>query len=76
MSEPHTLDELFSIAELQADVGALRVEVKELTTATKDLVEAWKAAGSVVKFVKYASTLVTALGILWVGARHFFGWGG
>lgn len=76
MSEPHTLDELFSIAELQRDVSDLRDEVKELNAATKELVEAWRAAGSLVKFVKWASTFVTAIGILWIAARHFFGWGG
>ena len=72
MTEPRTMEELFSIAELQADVRQLRVDIEESTAATKELVEAWKAAQSLVTFVKWGSTLVTAVGILWVAIRYFF----
>ena len=76
MSEPRTMEELFSIAELQADVRQLREDIEASTAATKELVEAWKAARSLVTFIKWSSTFVTAVGVLWLAVRHFFGWGG
>lgn len=69
---PKTTDDFVSIALLQMEVDGLRKEVAEQTAATKELVEAWKAAGKMVAFVKWTSTLVTALGILWVFVKHFW----
>lgn len=54
-------------AELPHDVQItlLRIEVRELSGNVKDLVDAWQAAGKVIKFVKLVASLVTAAGVLW-----------
>lgn len=70
MADPH--EEFVSIAILQLEVEALQKTVEAQTEATRALVDAWNAAGKVVLFVKWASTLVTALGILWLFLKHFW----
>lgn len=69
--KPHTLEELFSIAETMAAVQRLEDKVDAQAAATKELVDAWKAARTTVTFVKWISSLVTALTILWVVVKHF-----
>lgn len=71
MTDPKSHEEFVSLAILQLDVENLRYDVRKQTEATKELVDAWKAAGKAVAFVKWASTLVTALGILWVFVTHW-----
>lgn len=68
--QPH--EEFVSVTLLRAEVGELRTDVAELTRETKELVDAWKAAGKLVAFVKWISTIVTALGILWVFIGHWW----
>lgn len=55
-----------NIMVLKMDVDALRKEMTENTAATKELVDAWKAASKFVSFVKLAATLVSALGAAWI----------
>jgi len=60
--------------KLDASIAAQRETAnaqREQTAATKELVEAWKAARTLVTFVKWASGLVTALTVLWVVLKHF-----
>lgn len=66
-------EDILSLALLQVKVEKLSEEVVELTASTKALVEAWNAAGGVVKFVKWLSTLVAAIGSLWLVIRFGFG---
>lgn len=61
-----------TIAVLQAEVVQLRDEVKELSDSTRALVEAWNAAGGIVKFVKWLSTLVAAIGTVYLFVKHGF----
>ena len=57
--------------ELLADqVANLSRDVEQQTLATKELVKAWEAAQTLVTFIKWASTLVTALSLLWVFVWH------
>jgi hypothetical protein len=63
-------EEFVSLAVLQLEVAKLSADVIALTKATSALVDAWNAAGKVVTFIKWASTLVTALGILWLFAKN------
>lgn len=66
-----------TIASLHADVVELRKEVTDLsdamkaqTAATKELVDAWKAGRALVTFIKWSSTVVTAVGVLWAAIRY------
>lgn len=65
-------EEFVSLALLQLDVERLSGEVAELTKSTKALVEAWNAASWFITFIKWSSTVVTALGILWLFFKHFW----
>ena len=73
MIEIKSTDDFVSLAILQIEVDALRKDVAAQTEATKELVEAWRAAGKAVAFVKWTSTFVTALGILWVFLKSYWG---
>ena len=59
-----------TIASLHADVGRLESKLDEQIAVTKELVDAWKTANGVVRFVKWASTLVTAIGVIWAAIRY------
>jgi hypothetical protein len=52
--------------ELKEEMDGLRQDVAELTESTKELVEAWKAAGKLVAFIKWLAGLSTAMGVLWI----------
>lgn len=58
------------VVELRKELAETRDEVKAQTAATKELVEAWKTATGVVRFVKWTSTLVTAIGVIWAAIRY------
>lgn len=64
-------EDIVSLALLQLEVEQLRGEVAELSASTKALVEAWNAAGSVVKFVKWVSTFVAAIGTVYLFFKGF-----
>lgn len=48
-----------------AELQELRREVAELKEAVGDLVEAWRTAQGVVRFVKWLSTLAIAITSVW-----------
>lgn len=56
----------------QAEFARLEQKVDELTESTKALVEAWRTANGVVKFVKWVSTFVAAVGVIWLFITHGF----
>lgn len=72
MPPHHDIDDIVSIAVLQLEVGELRKDVEALTASTKELVEAWKAANKLVVFVRWLAGLSTAIGVLWIVARHLW----
>ena len=59
-----------SLEVLAERIDALACDVEKQTQATKELVAAWSAAHTLVTFVKWGSTLVTALALLWAFAFH------
>lgn len=61
-----------TLAVLKTEVDALRVEVGELTKSTSDLVAAWNAASTFIKFVKLLSTIIAAVGAIWLFVKN--GW--
>lgn len=52
-------------AELQREVHALRVEVRDLNAQVRGLVEAWQTAQGVVKFMKLLGSMATAVAAIW-----------
>ena len=56
-------------ADLKREVHALRVEVRDLNAQVRGLVEAWKTAQGVVKFMKLLGSLATAATAVWVLVR-------
>lgn len=65
-------DEAVTLALLKTEVDALRDEVAALTKSTGDLVAAWNAAATFVKFIKLLSSLIAAGGAIWLFFRS--GW--
>jgi HAMP domain-containing protein len=59
-----------SLALLRREMEELRAEVGELTSSTKALVEAWNTATGLVRFVKFLSTLIAALGAIYLFVRY------
>jgi hypothetical protein len=51
--------------QLKSEIDDLRSDVIELRDATKDLVDAWKAAGKTLTFIKYMAGISTALATAW-----------
>jgi len=54
------------LAEVRADIQALRADVQ-------DLVSAWKTATGVVRFVKWISTLMAALAVIYATIKGLAG---
>lgn len=69
-------NEILTLAVLRVEVSQLRAEMTSLDTSTRELVEAWRAAGKVVAFIKMLASVATAVGAAWLGVKHFFGGGG
>jgi hypothetical protein len=61
-----------AIAVLQSQLERLRAEVGELSKSTKALVDAWNTATGMVKFVKLLSTVVAAIGAIYLFVKHGF----
>lgn len=57
-------------AEINAEIEELREEIRALRLDVQDLMDAWRAANGVVRFVKWVSSLVVAVGVLWVAAKE------
>ena len=58
------------IALLKAEVYGLNAKMDSLQSDVRELVDAWKAAGALVGFVKTAAAFVLALGVL-IGAVRY-----
>ena len=59
-----------------AEFRRLEEKFDEMNSSTKALVEAWNTATGVVKFVKLLSTLIAAVGAIWLFTKHGFKAGG
>lgn len=58
------------IALLKNEVEGLNLKVDQLSTDVRELVDAWKAAGALVAFVKTAAAVVLAVSVL-IGAVKY-----
>lgn len=56
---------LSEIADLLKPLPQMQTDI----AATKDIVEAWSTAKNVARFIKWASGIVAAFGILWVAVK-------
>lgn len=63
-------DEAVTLALVLREVKDLRGDVAAHRAETEGLIEAWKTAGGVVKFVKLLSTVLAALGAVYLFFRH------
>ena len=68
MDEPE-----YSAATFKAELAAVRSELNALRTDVKDLVAAWKAASGLVKFVKWLSTLMAAMAVIYATLKGLAG---
>lgn len=53
-----------TLALLKQDVDLLRDEVKAQRKATEDLLEAWRAATGLLKFVKWLASVIAAFSLI------------
>jgi len=65
MSE-RQIEDIITLHVLKAEVDQLREEVRALNKSSTELVQAWNAAGNVVRFVKWLSSFVIAIGALYL----------
>jgi len=61
------------IALIRADLEAMQSELKAVRQELKDLLDAWNTATGVVRFIKWLSTLVTALAVIFAAIKGFSG---
>lgn len=61
------------IALIRADLEAMQGELKAVRQELKDLLDAWNTATGVVRFIKWLSTLVTALAVIFAAIKGFSG---
>lgn len=64
MDEPE-----YSAATFKAELAAVRSELNALRTDVKDLVAACKAASGLVKFVKWLSSIVAAVTLIYAAIK-------
>ena len=64
MDEPE-----YSAATFKAELAAVRSELNALRTDVKDLVAAWKTASGLVKFVKWLSSIVAAVTLIYAAIK-------
>lgn len=60
------------IIKLQLEVVELKKDVEKLQKSVEDLVNAWNTAQGLTSFVKWASTVVIALGTLFAFLAPLF----
>ena len=66
-------DSPIEMALVRADLEAMQTELKAVRKDIKDLLDAWNTATGVVRFVKWLSTLVTALAVIFAAIKGFEG---
>ena len=62
---PHEVE----IALLQKELVDLKDEVHALSKEVSGLVDAWKTASGVVAFIKWLSSAVVAVGVIWAAFK-------
>lgn len=62
MSEDTQHDDML---HLRRDMVQMKEDITQLRSATKELVDAWKAAGTFLKFMKFMSAFATGAAACW-----------
>lgn len=57
------------LALLRQDMDTMKVAMEKLETQVGGLLEAWRTATGLVRFIKWAAGLATALAVLWAFAK-------
>jgi hypothetical protein len=60
-------------AEMKRELAEVRADIQALRTDVQDLVSAWKTATGVVKFVKWLSTLMAAMAVIYATLKGLAG---
>lgn len=66
-------DSPVEMALVRADLEAMQTELKAVRKDIKDLLDAWNTATGVVKFVKWLSTLMTAMAVIYATLKGLAG---
>ena len=66
-------DSAVEIALIRADLEGVQEELKAVRKELKDLLEAWNTATGMVRFVKWLSTLMAALAVVYATIKGLSG---
>jgi hypothetical protein len=66
-------DSPVEMALVRADLEAMQTELKAVRKDIKDLLDAWNTATGVVKFVKWLSTLMAAMAVIYATLKGLAG---
>ena len=66
-------DPAVEIALFRADLEGVQEELKAVRKELKDLLEAWNTATGMVRFVKWLSTLMAALAVVYATIKGLSG---
>ena len=66
-------DPAVEIALIRADLEGVQEELKAVRKELKDLLEAWNTATGMVRFVKWLSTLMAALAVVYATIKGLSG---
>jgi len=66
-------DSPLEMALVRADLEAMQTELKAVRKDIKDLLDAWNTATGVVKFVKWLSTLMAAMAVIYATLKGLAG---
>lgn len=60
---------------LKRDVESLTLQVKELSASTKELADAWKAASTLIGFIKLLAAISVSIGVIVAAVKGGIGFG-
>ena len=73
MADNPERDPAVEIALIRADLEAMQEELKAVRKDLKDLLDAWNTATGMVRFVKWLSTLMAALAVVYATIKGLSG---
>ena len=60
------------LALLRQDVDEIKASLKDLKDQIRELVDAWNTASGLVRFIKWLSILIAAMGVIWAFLSGYF----
>jgi hypothetical protein len=73
MTAAPELSQAVETALIRADLEAMQEELKAVRKELKELLEAWNTATGMVRFVKWLSTLMAALAVVYATIKGLSG---